>query len=147
MRKVRPKEVDTQDKETGAPVSNEVGLKSLKRDDALTIFKEYSTQLVAKKRVSLASFFADPLLEIKENRISFTVGSKLVAEEIKEEQRKIIAFFSQKGFNLVELECIVNAIEVSEYKVFTPKQQFDVLAKKHPILKDFESRFNLEIDG
>jgi hypothetical protein len=84
---------------------------------------------------------------MKEGVVRFTVGSKLVAEEIKEERRKLIALFAEKGFDLKAIDCIVNALEVSEYKIFTPKQQFDVLAKEYPILKDFESRFNLDIDG
>ena len=128
-------------------VSSFRGLTSITKEVATQLFKDYSVKLIAQTRVSLAAFFADPLLEIKEDIILFTVGSKLVAEEIAEEQRKITAFFAQNGCYVKGIECIVNALEVSEYKVFTPKQQFDVLAKEHPMLKDFQSRFNLEIDG
>jgi hypothetical protein len=93
----------------------------------------------------LASFFADPLIEVLQNNILFTVGSKMVAEEIKEESRKVKAFFAEKGYLMDNLTCTVNAVEVNEYKLFTPKQQFDDMAKEFPLLIDFESRFSLEI--
>ena len=144
MKKARAKEVAATEPEE---IAKEVGLKVPQGEDARTLFKEYAAQLASQKRVSLAAFFADPLLEIIDGVVHFTVGSKLVAEEIKEERHKLNSLFIQKGFDLKAIECIVNAQEISEYKVFTPKQQFDVLAKEFPILKDFESRFNLEIDG
>ena len=144
MKKARAKEEEAKEEEE---IEKEDGLKDPTKEDALVVFKEFAAKLATKKRVSLASFFADPLLEMKDGVVHFTVGSKLVAEEIKEERRKLIGLFAEKGFDLKAVECIVNAQEISEYKVFTPKQQFDVLAKEFPILKDFESRFNLEIDG
>ena len=110
------------------------------------ILKEYAKKLIIDKRASLASFFADPLIEVIQNNILFTVGSKMVAEEIKEESRKVKALFAEKGYLMHNLTCTVNAVEVNEYKLFTPKQQFDDMAKEFPLLADFESRFSLEIE-
>jgi hypothetical protein len=123
-----------------------VALQDISREICKEILQEYGQKLVADKRASLASFFADPLLEVAENNIQFTVGSKLVAEEIKEESRKVIALFASKGYAVANLACLVNATEVNEYKLFTPRQQFDVMCKEFPSLADFESRFNLEIE-
>lgn len=122
------------------------GLADLTVEVAKEEFKKFSKVLASQKRVSLSSFFADPLISLEGNIVHFTVGSKLVAEEIKEETRKITELFADSGYKLEAIECKVNAVEISEYKLFTPKQQFDVMAKEFPMLKEFESRFNLEID-
>jgi len=123
------------------------GLKELTLEAATDLFKAYGTELIAQKRSSLAAFFSDPLIKVASGVVTFTVGSKLVADGIGEETRKIRQYFSKASYTLEAIECRVNAKEVSEYKVFTPKEQFDVMAKEFPILKEFEERFNLEIDG
>lgn len=123
------------------------GLKELTVEAATEIFKSYANELGTQKRGSLAAFFSDPLISVADNTVVFTVGSKLVADGIDTEARKIKQYFTKMQYTLQDIECVVNAKEVSEYKVFTPKEQFDVMAKEFPILKEFEERFNLEIDG
>lgn len=143
MQRSREKTDQAKENEVVEPVSN---LRAITLEDSKVLLKEYAEKLVADKRASLASFFADPLLEVLQNNLLFTVGSKMVAEEIKEESRKVIAFFAEQGFSLLNLTCVVNAVEVNEYKLFTPRQQFDDMVKEFPLLADFESRFNLEIE-
>lgn len=120
--------------------------KELTEAHAKSVFQLYAAQLEKDKRGSLAAFFRDPLLQLKESTLTFTVGSKLVETEIINERQKIKDFFTAQGYELLELVCKVNAKEISEYKVFTPKQQFDVMVKDIPILEDFANRFNLEIE-
>ena len=136
--------------ETTQEVVEEDAKDHLEIADALQaqdLFKAYSEVLAQKKRTSLASFFSDPLLEVHSDKIVFKVGSKLIADEINKEVKNLMRFFREKGYALVEVKCEVNAKEVSEYKMFTPEQQFDVMAKDFPILQELKARFNLEIDG
>lgn len=113
---------------------------------ARTLFVEFAKTLTQEKRGSIASFFADPLIEVNDHIVVFTVGSKIVAEEIEKLKKRAKLLFADQGFLLADIECKVNAAEISEYKVFTPQQKFEVMSKKHPILKDFAARFNLEIN-
>ncbi|MGB4081535.1 MAG: hypothetical protein WBK38_10230, partial [Bacteroidia bacterium] len=95
MQKSREKvveKIEEKDVDTGLPLSD-ITLESSK-----DILKEYAQKLILDKRASLASFFADPLIEVLQNNILFTVGSKMVAEEIKEESRKVKALFAEKGY-------------------------------------------------
>ncbi len=126
---------------------SDYNLKEFTLEEATVLFKEYAANLIKAKKRGLAAFFADPLLAVDGSKVTFTVGSNIVAQGIEEEQRKIKKYFSTKGFLLESIESKVNAAEINEYKVFTPKQQFDALAKEYPILKDFENRFNLDIDA
>jgi hypothetical protein len=80
------------------------------------------------------------------NTVVFTVGSKFVESEITEEIPKIVVHFEASGYALKSLTCKVNAKQISEYKVFSPKQQFDALAKEYPKLTDFAERFYLDFD-
>ncbi|MDB4107500.1 hypothetical protein N8368_03470 [Bacteroidia bacterium] len=144
MSRTRPKEQKTKVVEKNIGTK---GLLAVDKNTAKKVFKDFAVELTKEKRVSLAAFFADPLIEVADNKVNFTVGSKLVAEEIKGERRRIIKLFANQGYELEALECIVNVAEINEYKVFTPKQQFEVMAKKYPMLKEFQYRFNLEIDG
>ena len=143
MQRSREKVVEKIEKKK---VDTSLTLADITLESSKDILKEYAQKLISGKRASLASFFADPLIEVLQNNILFTVGSKMVAEEIKEESRKVKALFAEKGYLLDNLTCTVNAVEVNEYKLFTPKQQFDDMAKEFPLLADFESRFNLEIE-
>jgi hypothetical protein len=113
---------------------------------ATELLKLYSEKLEDEKRGSLAAFFADPIVVLNEGQVSITVGSRIVENEIMAEQHKLVRYFSEKGYALSSLLCIVNAKAVSEYKIFTPKQQFEAMIKEVPILEDFASRFNLELE-
>ncbi|MDC3407153.1 hypothetical protein OAZ27_05625 [Bacteroidia bacterium] len=122
-------------------------LKSLTLDDSRRLFVSYAQELTVPKRTSLAAFLSDPLLKIGDNNtVIFTVGSKIVESEIKEEAVKIVAHFEKNGYALSKLNCIVNAKQISDYKMFTPKQQFDSFAEKYPKLNDFAERFYLDFD-
>ena len=121
-------------------------IKELTEADAKQVFLKYAAQLVEEKRGSLAAFFKDPLIHLADGILTFTVGSKLVETDISNERPKLKEFFAAQGFEFPELVCKVNAQEISEYKVFTPKQQFDVMVKEMPILEDFANRFNLDIE-
>ena len=121
-------------------------LKSIDETSAKEIFKKYADILVAEKRGSLAAFFADPLLKVADDTITITVGSKIVENQIIEDKIKLIRHFAAAGYRLSGLECVVNATDISEYKIFSPKEQFAVLAREYPALSDFASRFNLDFE-
>lgn len=74
VEKIEEKKIDTS-----------LTLADITLESSKDILKEYAQKLISGKRASLASFFADPLIEVLQNNILFTVGSKMVAEEIKEE--------------------------------------------------------------
>jgi len=118
----------------------------LEVEQAKRLFKSYAEELNKQKRTSLAAFFSDPLLKMEDNVVVFTVGSKIVESEILEEKQKLVSFFKKQGFELNDLICHVNAKQISEYKVFTSKQQFDLLVKDFPKLKDLSERFYLDFD-
>ncbi len=122
-----------------------VSLAQLSKERVINLLRQYSQKLEDDKRGSLAAFFADPIIALNENQITITVGSKIVENEIMAEQQKVVSFFADNGYHLGSIYCIVNAKTVNEYKVFTPKQQFEAMVKDIPILQDFASRFNLEI--
>ncbi len=121
-------------------------LKSIDETSAKEMFKKYADILVDEKRGSLAAFFADPLLKVADDTITITVGSKIVENQIIEDKIKLIRHFAAAGYRLSGLECVVNATEISEYKIFSPKEQFAVLAREYPALSDFASRFNLDFE-
>jgi hypothetical protein len=133
--------------DTGALSAEESSkLKSIDETSAKEMFKKYADILVAEKRGSLAAFFADPLLKVADDTITITVGSKMVENQIIEDKIRLIRHFAAAGYRLSGLECVVNATEISEYKIFSPKEQFAVLAREYPALSDFASRFNLDFE-
>lgn len=123
-----------------------VELAKLDLAKATEVLKRYSEKLEDDKRGSLAAFFADPIVALDADQVSITVGSKIVENEIMAEQNKLVRYFAEQGYALSSLFCIVNAKAVSEYKIFTPKQQFEAMIKEVPVLEDFASRFNLELE-
>ena len=128
-------------------VSEDSSLKELTLEDAKRLFLSYAQELTAQKRTSLAAFLTDPLITLtNKNAITFTVGSKIVESEIKDASALIVAHFQSNGFALEKLQCKVNAKLISDYKMFTPKQQFVDFAKKYPKLNDFAERFYLDFD-
>jgi hypothetical protein len=133
--------------DTGALSDEESSkLKPINETSAKEMFKKYADILVTEKRGSLAAFFADPLLKVADDTITITVGSKIVENQIIEDKIKLIRHFAAAGYRLSGLDCVVNATEISEYKIFSPKEQFAVLAREYPALSDFASRFNLDFE-
>ena len=136
----------TEVKDTTEPKEKQQSLTTLTIEISTKLLKDYSEQLEMEKRGSLAAFFADPIVALEGDQISITVGSKMVENEIMAEQHKLISYFAGQGYKLGGIHCIVNAKAVSEYKIFTPKQQFEAMVKEIPILEDFANRFNLEFE-
>ena len=134
-------------KRSDTEVSDDSSLKELTLEDAKRLFLSYAQELTAQKRTSLAAFLTDPLITLtNKNAITFTVGSKIVESEITDATALIVAHFQSNGFALEKLQCKVNAKLISDYKMFTPKQQFVDFAKKYPKLNDFAERFYLDFD-
>ena len=113
---------------------------------ARDLFKHYASIAEKNQQRSLSAFLADPLIAVVEGKVYFTVGSKTVAQAIEDETEKLKQQAVAKGWEIVSIACKVNPAKVSEYKVFTPEQQFEAMAKEHPILKDFKTRFNLDFE-
>lgn len=141
------KKTPTPQEQKAAIISTHSDLKDLDVKNAKKFFKELSKELVSEKRDSVAAFFADPLIKVENSTVFFTVGSKLILENIAEVEGRAIQYFNKQGYKLNAIKCEVNAAKIKDYKVFTPQQQFEVMVKKHPELQDFATRFNLEIDG
>ncbi|MCH1385840.1 MAG: hypothetical protein L7U61_06035 [Flavobacteriaceae bacterium] len=134
-------------KQSDTEVSEDSSLKELTLEDAKRLFLSYAQELTAQKRTSLAAFLTDPLITLTDqNAITFTVGSKIVESEITDATAMIVAHFQSNGFVLEKLDCKVNAKQISDYKMFTPQQQFEDFAKKYPKLNDFAERFYLDFD-
>ena len=125
-----------------AALSPDIIIEAIERDDQL---------LCDGRLLALNSY------ENRVYRVGIEDGAPLIAkfyrpqrwteDQINEEQRKIVRHFAENGYKLDSIKGIINAAKVSEYKIFTPKQQFDVMAKEFPLLKDFEERFNLDFNG
>lgn len=142
--KAKPQEVSPP-KKIEPEITQQTTFKEINEALAREILKQYADELAKEKRMSLAAYLADPVLKCNENTLNFVVGSKSLKNELEDEWRFLLKQFHQKAFN-PNCQISVNAVEVEEYKLFTPKQQFDALSKEFPILKDFESRFGLDFD-
>lgn len=94
----------------------------------------------------MSAFFTDPIYHLEEEKLIFTVGSKTVAKGVEEEQKAFNTFLIKKGYKSLAIECLIDAAKVQEYKIFTPKQEFEQLAKDYPSLMEFAKRFNLTFD-
>ncbi len=110
-----------------------------------SVLKVLATQLQTEQKMSLYSYFIDPILKVVDNKVEFILGSKSLKFEIEEAKHRIQKAFNDSGYN-PDFKLSINVKKVEEYKVFTPKQQFEALAKKHPVLKEFEERFGLDFD-
>ena len=113
---------------------------------ALELSKEYSGIALKKNMRSLAAFLADPIMEVEDGHITYTVGSKTVAQSLLDEQERFKKMALTRSYTIERISCNVNAAKVSEYKIFTPKQQFEVMAKQNPLLKDLQARFDLDFE-
>lgn len=99
-----------------------------------------------QQRRGLAAYLQDPIFSVQDNSIKITVGSKTLLRELEDDMHHLMKAFHLQHLD-PKIELILNAQKVEEYKVFTPKQKFEALAKKNPILKDFEGRFGLDFDA
>lgn len=127
-------------------LSRSQDFKPLLERDAKRILMEYADVLLKEQRRGLAAYLQDPVFKLEGDALKLIVGSKTLLKELEEDMRKLIKAFHLQHFD-PKIELILNAQKVEEYKVFTPKQKFDALAKKNPVLKDFENRFGLDFDS
>lgn len=107
--------------------------------------RHYAAKLAKSQKRGLAAFYKDPLYKLEGDKLTFIVGSKTLKNEIEGDLPSFSKQLNKKGFNLT-VDFQINAEKVAEYKLFTPKQQYDALAKKYPELKEFAQRFGLDFD-
>lgn len=120
--------------------------KAITESEFRALLSEFGSELSKGGKRSLAASINDPLLTFNNDTAHFIVGSKLVVSEFEASERDFNRKIIRAGFKPPKYSFKINATKVGEYKVFTPKQQFEVMAKQFPILNDFRSRFNLNID-
>ncbi|MBR9860352.1 hypothetical protein GYB22_06310 [bacterium] len=110
------------------------------------VFADFVQDLYKRNQKSLAAYMSDPIFSYTEGKISLTVGSKTLKNELEEEVKGLSRMFRKRGLHFPGLDLKIDALKVKEYKPFTPKEQFNAAAKDHPILKDFADRFGLDFD-
>ena len=126
--------------------SEEIVYKPLAEENARELLTSYAQHLQEKGRKALASYFVDPVFHWKEGDLEFVVGSKTLRTDLENNEMHLISFINAAGYN-PSISYVINAEEISAYKLFTPKQQFDAIAQDYPILKEFEERFGLDFDA
>ncbi|MFY0643700.1 MAG: hypothetical protein JXR19_04470 [Bacteroidia bacterium] len=120
-------------------------LKPISAESLSSRIAQLADDIFKQGRKGLASYLKDPLYDFTDSQTTFKVGSKTLKNELEDTFTKLQRNFASEG---VQWDFIVeiNAQAVNEYKLFTPKQQFDALAKEYPPLKEFEQRFGLDFD-
>lgn len=135
--KVEESEVDSQEEEQEwKPITD-----NLLRE----VFNDLASEFKAQKKMTIASYLVDPVIEITGNAVTLFVGSKMLGRELDAQIPLIVKKCKIQGCS-PEFNIVVNVQKFKEYKVFTPKEEFEALASKNPILKQFEERFGLDFD-
>ncbi len=126
-------------------VPTEKELQTPSKDDFVKSCKAYAAKLNTAQKRSLSSYFNDPLFELEGSSITFIVGSKTLKNELESSLTEFKIYLAEYGFAL-DFDFQINSEKVAEYKLFTPKQQFNALSKDYPELKEFAQRFGLDFD-
>ena len=81
----------------------------------------------------------------EKNNCGLTIHNEAQKEILLSVKQEFLDFLrSQLSNNSIALEIKIEEAEVS--KAYKPKDKFDALSKKNPVLLDFKKRFDLEID-
>ena len=122
-----------------------VPLKAISKDDFTRRLSTLADDFHKQGRKGLASYLKDPLFHFEESSTILKVGSKALKNELDESFNQLKNQLRSEGLNW-DFGIEINPKAVNEYKLFTPKQQYDALAKEYPPLKEFEQRFGLDFD-
>ena len=109
-------------------------------------WKEYSGILRQKGQNSMASIVATdvPKLE-KDFKIIFSVPNKLMKDQFLKEQPKLIKHLREQLNNFgISIELILNEKKEKKF-AYTPKEKFDKLKEKNPLLEKLRQTFELDL--
>lgn len=102
-------------------------------------------QLKKKGKRALAAYLSDPMMEVRDGEVRFTVASKTLEKEIAECWNSLAKMLNSQGHS-ASLDIVIDAQKVQEYKLFTPQEQFEALCKDYPKLQEFKERFGLDLE-
>lgn len=111
------------------------------------IWKEFALEEQEKGKLLLYNVLneAVPKLE-NETEIHFVIGHYSAEVEFNNEKHLLLSFLKKKLNNYhIQLYYRIEEIK-EENKLYTNRDKFEFLQKKHPVLNQLMQRFNLEVD-
>lgn len=108
-------------------------------------WNEYAKILDHKGERILASHLEMVLPEVKNNVIKVTYPNQTIKVELERAQQNLLNFLSKKLNNYnISLVIEVNEAEQKNY-LYTPKERFERLKEKYPIMEKLKKTFDLDI--
>jgi DNA polymerase-3 subunit gamma/tau len=121
--------------------------KDFNQQDFIEVWGDYSHQIKAQGKMSLAALMMNYTPTLKENyRIELEVENKLQANELINERIDLLNYIRLKLENFsITLEPIVTEV-VQERKLYTSRDKYQHLVEKNPKLEDLRRTFGLDLD-
>ena len=108
-------------------------------------WKEYAKILDHKGERILASHLDMVLPEVENNVIKVVYPNQTIKVELEQSQQNLLNFLSNKLNNFsLSLDIEVNESEQRNY-LYTPKERFEKLREKYPIMEKIKKSFDLDI--
>ncbi len=112
-------------------------------------WNEYSDRLQQEGRLSLHAALVKRKPELKENfQVLFVLDNTSLEKDVNDIKMELITFLRKKlNNNQVQLSTVIDKSGIDTMKVpYTPKEKFDHMATKNPMLNELRKQLDLEID-
>ncbi len=111
------------------------------------IWKEFALEEQKKGKLLLFNVLNETVPKLEnEIEIHFVVGHYSAEVEFNNEKHLLLSFLKKKLNNYhIQLYYRIEEIK-EENKLYTNRDKFEFLQKKHPVLSQLMQRFNLEVD-
>ena len=112
-------------------------------------WNEFSLRLEKEGRLSLHAALVKRKPELKENfLVLFAVDNLSLEKDMNDIKMELLSFLRKKfNNNQVQLSTVIDKSGIDTAKVpYTPKEKFDHMAAKNPVLNELRKQLDLEID-
>lgn len=111
----------------------------------LAAWDAYSNRLKKKGRKILASILDTDRPKIEGTDICITLPNDTMKTELERSQNKLMAFIKRKINNTdIKLKITVNKEAAKKY-AFTPREKYEKLKEKNPLVETLKNTFDLDI--
>lgn len=140
----------TQKRENTKKVKVEVNIDNLPKNQfssqqLLDLWQDYSYDLNKKGEKLLASLMRSNIPKVKQNTLIFTLPNSRMKSSLLKSKPRILKHLRDKLQNYrIDFEIIINE-EIEKKFAYTPKEKYEVLIEKNPLLSKLKATFDLDV--
>lgn len=119
--------------------------KPFTKEELLNLWQTYINELNKKGEKLLASMLNSNIPEVHTNTLTFTLPNSRMESSLLKSKPRVLRYLREKLQNFkIDFKIIINE-EFEKKFAYTPKEKYEVLLEKNPLIATLKKTFDLDV--